>query len=341
VPIEVERLFELTGVELEWSLAIVNSTTNNSCPSTRGTSILQVAGESSTVVSLGGSGATIADIQHGRESIITNFPFVVNNVPLFISAAVSPDGRFVAIGNVHKISLFDCVLKQFVWEKSTIVPSGDDRHNDSVPKHIGITENGKGLIVNLSNGSLEKWNLATGEKLGSLEGDASGVAAMTTSRDGRLLAIAFENGMIRVWNTKANDPPKSFTDSKWILSLAFSPDGRFLAISGYGDRRTFRIWDWQAGKKVLTRKNWHTSMPEDFDSLAWSPDGTLLAANPAGQGPILFETKNWRPLACWGEHPVSGGGQMRLAFSADGTLIGQTDGGSIEMISVSTLKGLE
>jgi hypothetical protein len=66
-----------------------------------------------------------------------------------------------------------------------------------------------------------------------------------------------------------------------------------------------------------------------------------LAASPAGQGPIIFETKTWKPLACWGQHPVSGGGQMRLAFSVDGTLIGQTDGGSLEIINVSTLKDLE
>ena len=338
---EVERLFELTGMELEWSLPIVNSTTNTSCPSTRGTSILQVAGESSTVISLGGNGAKITDIQLGQESIITNFSFVNMNVPLFTSAAVSPDGRFVAIGKLYKVSSFDCVLKKVIWEKSTIVSSADDRHNDSIPRHLAITENDNVLIVYLSNGSLEKWNMATGEKLDSLDSNSSGVEVMATSRDGRFLAAAFGNGMVRVWDTTTNEPPKSFTDSKRILSLAFSPDSRYLAVSGYGDKRTFKIWDWQAGEKILTRKNWHTSIPEDFDSLAWSPDGTLLAANPAGQGPIIFETKTWKPLACWGQHPVSGGGQMRLAFSADGTLIGQTDGGSLEIINVSTLKDLE
>lgn len=344
VPLEVEKLFELTGMGLEWSLPIVNSTTNFSCPSSPGKSILQVAGEASTVASLGLTGAQISDIQGGQESVITNLSFgpLWLEGSLLMSATVSADGRFVAIGRDHEISMFDCVLKKIIWEKSAIVSSADQSHNDSVPRHLAITENNKVLIVNRSNGPLvEKWNLATGEILGTLDSDSSGVEAMTTSRDGRFLAVAFGNGIVHVWDTETNDPPKSFTDSKWILSMVFSPDDRLLAISGYGDKRAFEIWDWPAEKKVLARKNWHTSIPDGIDSLAWSPDGTLLAANAGGQGPIIFETKTWQPLACWGQHPISGGGPTRLAFSADGTLIGQTDSGSLEIIGASTLKDLE
>jgi WD40 repeat protein len=337
VPIQVERLFEITGMHLEWSLLIVDSSTNFICPATRGKSILRVAGEASTVASLGLTEAKISTIQSGQESIITNLSF---GSTLLTSAAVSADGRFVAIGRLYQISLFDCILKKVIWENSTIISSADDRHNDSIPRHLAVTSDSKMLIVYLSNGTLQKWNLATGEILGFLESDPSGVEAMNASRDGRFLAAAFGNGLVRVWDMQTNGPPKAFTSSKWILSMAFSPDGSYLALSGYGDKKVFAVWDWFAGRKVLTRKNWNTSIPDDFDSIIWSPDGNFFAGSPGGQGPVIFETKTWKPLACWGQHPVSGGGQTRLAFLPDGSLLGQNDSGSLEVIDASTLKNL-
>jgi WD40 repeat protein len=344
VPIEVERLFEVTRTPLEWSLSIVDSTTNFSCPSSTGKSLLQVAGKASTVVSLGLTGAQISDIQDGQESIITNISFgpLWLEGSLVMSAAVSTDGRFVAIGRSHEISMFDCVLKRIIWEKSAIVSSADQSHNDSVPRHLAITENNKVLIVNRSNGPLvEKWSLATGNRLSTLDSDSSGVETMVTSRDGRFLAVAFGNGIVRVWDTKTNRPPKSFANARWILSMAFSPNDRLLAISGYGDKRAITVWDLFDGKKVLARKNWNTSMPDDFDSISWSPDGNFFAGSPGGQGPVIFETKTWKPLACWGKHPISGGGQTRLAFLPDGSLLGQNNSGSLEVIDAATLKSLE
>lgn len=343
LPLEVEKLFELTGMELEWSLPVVNSTTNFAGPSSSGKSILQVAGEAPTIASFGFSGAQISEIRDGKQTVLTNLSFgpMWFEGALIISAAVSADGRLVAIGRGHQITMFDWASKKIIWEKSTILPSGDQSRNDSIPRHLVIIEDDKVLIVNRSNGPrIEKWDATTGEILGTLDGDPSGVQQMTASPDGRLLAVAFGEGLVRIWDTKSNEPPKSFRDSKRMSSMAFSPNGHYLATSAFDFRRSLEIWDWRKGKMVMVRKNFNTSIPDDFDSIAWSPDGSLLAANPGGQAPLIFETENWKPLASWGTHPLIGGGHTRLAFLPDGALIGQNDAGGLELINVSTLKNL-
>jgi len=343
VPLEVEKLFELTGMRLEWSLPIINSTTNFPCPSSRGKSILSVAGEAPVVASFGLSGAQFSEIQNGKQTVLTNVSFgpLWFEGSLIISSAVSPDGHLIAIGRDHQITMYDLALKKVIWDKSTILPSGDKSHNDSIPRHLAILDDDKVLVVNRSNGpQIEKWDATTGEMLGALEGDPSGVQEMAASPDGRLLAVAFGNGLVRVWGTNFSEPLKSFLDSRWISSIAFSPDGRYLATSGADFRRSLEIWDWRFGRLVLTRKNWNTSMPDDFDSIAWSPDGSLLAASPGGQAPIIFETRNWKPLAYWGLHPITGGGQTRLAFLPDGSLLGQNQDGGLELINSSALKEL-
>ncbi len=324
VPIEVEKLFETTGMHLEWSLPTIYTITNFTCPSCTSKSILQVAGEASTVASFGLTSAKITNIHSRQESVVGNPTFDV----FLMCAAVSSNGRFVAFGGRGVISLFDCKLKKKIWENVTT----------AIPMHLAIVQNNKMLIASFSNGDLEKWDLAKGQKSGSLQADPSGIAAMATSNDGRFLAIAFGNGLVRVWDTLSNKSPKSFESSKGILSLAFSPDNRYLATSVSDRSGVLEIWDWLSGNKILTRRNYHTSIPDPFDSLAWSPDGNLLVANAGGQGPIIFETKTWMPLAGWGKHYVSGGGPTRVAFLPDGSLVGQNDTGSLEIIDAKTLK---
>jgi WD40 repeat protein len=59
----------------------------------------------------------------------------------------------------------------------------------------------------------------------------------------------------------------------WVLSVAFSPDGRLLA-SGSWDDGTIKLWDVATGSLVRTLSG-HTGA---VNSVAFSPDGRLLAS---------------------------------------------------------------
>jgi hypothetical protein len=310
VPLEVDRLFELTGAHLEWALPNVNSSTN----------IAGVPFRSLTWHTV------LWDLQKQQE---IKLPTILDgNVSSSISFActISTDGKTAACSEARGNYAFDCASGKILWQKPP-----------SRATHLAIVEDDKVLVLAFANSAIEKWNLATGEKLDSLESEPSGLEAMTASRDGRLLAACFRDGKIRVWDLPKKAPPRILTDSTWLSYLEFSPDGRYLAVSGWNYRNAFGIWDWEAEKRTLTRHYWNTSRPDPASSFAWSPDGKLFAVQPGKQQVVIFDAASWKPLATWGPAWVDGGPQVRLAFSANGRLIRQLDDGSLQILDAPTL----
>jgi len=117
--------------------------------------------------------------------------------------------------------------------------------------------------------------------------------------------------------------PATF-DGVW--DMAFSPDGRYLAIDVqqggglfHAPQREVEIWDVASRQKVA-------SLPEDellFGDLTFSPDGTQLAASSATDpfaahrfGYVtIFDTKTWKQKSHW---KVDGTGISSVAYSPDG-----------------------
>lgn len=100
----------------------------------------------------------------------------------------------------------------------------------------------------------------------------SQILSIAFSPDGKLLATGDVNHEIHVWQVA--DGKQLLTckvDEGWIWSVAFSPNGRFLASSA---NRTVNLWDVQTGQCVLTLQGFC----DRVFSLAFSPDGFLLAS---------------------------------------------------------------
>src|SRR2546426_4104558 len=73
------------------------------------------------------------------------------------------------------------------------------------------------------------------------------------------------------------DPPAVYRRPVPIVALAFSPDGQELAAGGYHETT---IWNASDGKLLRRLKN----IAERTQSLAYNPDGTLLAAATGAPG---------------------------------------------------------
>src|SRR5580692_4748380 len=56
-----------------------------------------------------------------------------------------------------------------------------------------------------------------------------GVNAVTFSPDGKLLASAYANGPVRLWNPASGQPLQSTDSHAGANAVAFSPDGKLLA----------------------------------------------------------------------------------------------------------------
>jgi WD40 repeat protein len=114
-----------------------------------------------------------------------------------------------------------------------------------------------------------------------------------------------------------------------VAALAATADGRWLASFGDGEEdRKVRLWDLPAEREVAA-----FDVPFSYGpSLAFSPDGTTLAATGWG-GPVHLWDVATRRLQTLPLGPVSGGhswgGLRGFAFSPEGRLIVGTDLGNV------------
>jgi hypothetical protein len=116
------------------------------------------------------------------------------------------------------------------------------------------TKDGSSLIVHDIPGQARGASLLDG-KTGEIrqtcydEDHGSGPLSLGISPNNKILAVGYAPYDIILWNAQNGDQKKLLKGhSNWVVSLAFSSDGKRL-ISGAGDS-TARVWDVDSGKEI-------------------------------------------------------------------------------------------
>ena len=163
---------------------------------------------------------------------------------------------------------------------------------------------------------------------GILPGNAanSGATAVAFSPDGKLLATAYGDGYVRLWNPATQQAvgsplPADTSPGGFVYGVAFSPDGKLLATAGV--HGIVRLWNPATQQAVGAPIPAGTDV-EGVSSMAFSPDGKLLAT--AG---VDGTVRLWNPAtgqAAGAPLPnVTSGGLNGVAFSPDGKLLATAD----------------
>src|SRR6266446_2156494 len=100
--------------------------------------------------------------------------------------------------------------------------------------------------------------------------------------------------------------------TKGILSVVFSPDGRWLASAS--DDRTIKLWDVVTGRPLRTL----TGHTEDLTSIAVSPDGRWLASGSKDYTVRLWNVATGEDVRTFNAHESS---VLSVAISPDGRLL--------------------
>ena len=149
--------------------------------------------------------------------------------------------------------------------------------------------------------------------------------------DGTQLAVATSIG-IWLYDTSTDTELNLLSEvPDYVQAIAFSPDGRTLASSGYSANYVIRLWDTDTGKLRNTIDGY-----EEILDLTFSPDGTMLAGN--GGWPD-FPIRLWSVATRQLHRTLLGftRSTSALLFSEDGkTLISGSIDNSIRLWDVHT-----
>ena len=290
------------------------------------------------------SSATIRDVAGYRRlgrpfSTHTANPRGETSPPTF---ALSPDGRTLAVARFDgRVDLIDA--------ETLHRTGGFEAFTGRSVLAIEYSPDGRRLAVAGVGGGVGLWDPASGQRVGRLlraprGPDFNNPYSVQTLGFGRggLLAAAITGGpkagtttpgTVRIWDLDGRElvgrplhlPP-------FVLGLAFSPDAAQLAIT-FGGRlggpNGIEIRDVRSDERLARLRS------DEVRSVAFSPDGRLLAGGQLDGDVVLWESDGWSPVGA----PLasSGGEALSVAFSPDGrTLATSHNDGAVVLWDVES-----
>jgi WD40 repeat protein len=227
-----------------------------------------------------------------------------------------------------------------IWDVDTLALT-----NDSIPAGVdhmfAVSPDGKTLAL-VRDDSTTLWDLSTNKEAGQLIRKEGGrVTSLAFSPDGSRLAVTATNLTVEVWRVAERRSIPFDSYETWAYSVAYSPDGKYLAM-GFQDGK-IRICDADDARSCAVLKGHR----EAVSSLSFSPDGRLLFScdNQASylhlSGSEETTVKTWDAAAALREQlPMPGmltKGISVLAYSPDGkTLVAAGNSSQVMLLDAET-----
>ena len=225
-----------------------------------------------------------------------------------LSVAFTPDGRTLATAGKEGVKFWNLDTNDVVIAA--------DKDNRAYTWRIVVTPDGN--LAGFGGESLRLWDIRQRKIVATLPAGKGDVEGLAVDPSGRLLAASSEDKSIYFFALPSGNPsgPPIALGAR-SRSLAFTPDGKSLVVGArmiLFDVKTRT----QSGRPLIEKI-------DDSDSIAFSPDDTLMAAAGSGRSLIVIDWPTRQPLGGSlfppSPHEVISG----VAFSPDGTVLAASE----------------
>jgi len=228
-----------------------------------------------------------------------------------LTLGISANGRVLASGHSDGSVL--------MWDLESLkVVSRFVEHSGAV-RALSFSPDGQTLASAGDDGSVVLWNTLTNLQHRKLEGHKVRITQLAYAPDKDVLVSASIDGVVKAWDARKGKELSSLKERGQALALAFSPNGKSIAIGTGGDvsfleenaKVSFRdvftkmtmpgrilVWDWANG--VVTHS--HELQVGQVSSISYSPDGQKLAYGTIRWkiGEFVFDMRQERgEIAIW------------------------------------------